>query len=133
MSERPRSRIQTGKVCFFRSMAGCTRSYKGNSPGRNSVVEQQLLSRRCLLDYYLGRCSGLVPQGGGPREDPEEAGGTMSLCSIGRLWELHRVGESFLGEGSLLFPAKTAAPVIRPQISSKQFFWHSQFYCFFNN
>ncbi|KAL1259178.1 hypothetical protein QQF64_009755 [Cirrhinus molitorella] len=32
----------------------------------------------CLLNFYLGRYSGLVPPGGGPGEDPGHAGKTMS-------------------------------------------------------
>ncbi|PWA24146.1 hypothetical protein CCH79_00020652, partial [Gambusia affinis] len=49
----------------------------------------------CLLDASLVRCSGHVPPGGDPGEDPEHTGGTMSLGwhgnNLGFLEELEEV------------------------------------------
>ena len=61
----------------------------------------------CPLDASLVRCSGHVPLGGDPGEDPGHVGETMSLS-----WP--RAGGSGRGQGRLSFSAQAAAPATRP-------------------
>ena len=92
VTERTRSRIQAVEMSFLRRVAGrslrdrvrssVTREELGVEPLLLHVERSQLRLGhlfRSLLDASLGRCSGHVPPGGGPGEDPGHAGETMSL------------------------------------------------------
>lgn len=71
--------------------------------GKSSVVLEELaveplpnsgglgISFRCLPDASLTRCSGHVPPGGGPGEDPGHTGGTISLSWPGNTLGSHCV------------------------------------------
>uniref|UniRef100_A0A8C9WAJ3 Reverse transcriptase domain-containing protein n=1 Tax=Scleropages formosus TaxID=113540 RepID=A0A8C9WAJ3_SCLFO len=79
MTERMRSRIQAAEMSFLRRVAGRTlRDRVRSSVTREELGVEPLLLRRCLLDASLGRCSGLVPLGGGLGADPGHVGKTTS-------------------------------------------------------
>uniref|UniRef100_A0A8D0CHB3 Reverse transcriptase domain-containing protein n=1 Tax=Scleropages formosus TaxID=113540 RepID=A0A8D0CHB3_SCLFO len=93
MTERMRSRIQAAEMSFLRRVAGrtlrdrvrssVTREELGVEPLLLRIERSQLrwlghLGSGCLLDASLGRCSGLVPLGGGLGADPGHVGETMS-------------------------------------------------------
>jgi len=69
----------------------------------------------CLLDASLVRCSGHVPLGRDPGEDPGHVGETMSLgWPRNTSGSAGRAGGSGQGQGRLGFSAQAAAPATRP-------------------
>ncbi len=92
MTERTRSRIQAAEMSFIRRVA--RRSLRDRV--RSSVTREELrvepllldiersqlrwlgIFSGCLLDAFLGRCSGRFPPEREPGEDPGHSGGIMS-------------------------------------------------------
>ena len=108
VTERTRSRVQAAEMSFLRRVAGLSlRDRVRSSVIREEIRVEPLLLHiersqlrwlghlvRSLLDASLVRCSGHVPPGGGPGEDPGHAGGTMSLGwpgnALGSPWKTWR-------------------------------------------
>lgn len=95
----------------------------------HTVLSETLVSKAALLGLatYIGRVDGHISSVlfiychvllvGGPREDPGQAGETMSLGTSRD--PCGRAGRSIWGEGSLCFPALTAALATRSWISGR--------------
>ncbi len=86
MTERTRSRILAAKIRFLRRVAGRSlrdrvRSHSGGAqsraadPRHREEPAEVVPGIWCILDAFLGRCSGCVPPGGDPGEDPGHSGG----------------------------------------------------------